>query len=1233
MLTPNLKSNWLNKMLWALFGLLMLSTIPIMGQDISVANATDKISDVALPTAVFTVWPEEGEPPLTVTLDASNSQGNILEYKWTTDNGQVAFGQNATLTFNSPGIYTITLTVTDNDGVTRVAQQEIWLGLPGDGGAELPGEPPIAHFTVSSNSGPAPLSITLDASDSFDPDGVITDYDWSISDGRTLTRRVVTLVFEKAGNYTISLVVTDEGGRSSRPAQQTVTVDKIQPLSQSQTISVANAHWKVLTNRSQIVSLSLSADNKTLWVGTSGGLEQRDAETRQLLNLLTSASGLPGNGIGTLLPDGKGGLWVATLDGLAYHNALGEWTTFNTENSGLPNDYIYALLLDGHGGLWIATWGAGLVHRSATGEWRVFNTDNSALPHNRLTTLHSDDNGGIWIGTWEGGLAHRNASGEWHLFNTENSGLPDNHINTLLSDNLGGIWIGTWGGGLAQYNATGEWHIFNMANSELPSNAVNTLLSDGQGGLWIGCNWKGLEGMIYPGGLAHRNAAGEWQIFNTDNSGLPDNGVNALLLDNKGGLWVGTSAFSGKEGLAYRTVTGDWDILKTDLSGLPSNEINTLIEDNNGGLWIGTAALDQGGGHLAHYTAANEWHLADNAPNPEIKTLLSDNNGGIWIGTWGSGIIHRNATGERVIFNTENSALPSNHITSLISDSQGGLWIGTSAFLTEGGLAHRDASGNWRIFKTNNSDLPDNNIYALLADDNQGIWIGTLHGLAHHSATGEWRVFNQDNSGLPDNQIKVLLSDNKKGILVGTHKGGLAHRTANGDWRIFNTDNSEMPHNEIKSLLSDDNDGLWIGTWGGGLVHYTANNEWIVFTTSNSSLPDDYINTLLSDGKGGLWIGSWGLAHLSFDQTLTGDLSGKRATLLIYPESRQGNIKHLTSEKIAGYAYQALSDRYYRHDDIYFLAYKPDIDVNGDYQSDTNVVVDAPITFFEKASGTTTRSLTSEDIRQAFNWAKAKGALNQPLLVTFIADGLSDGKLLLNPETQEALNATELATIIEDYQQTTENEVIVIIEASYAGTMISHLAPPNRPLTRIIITSTRADQPTLHSNVLGEDAFTKRYFKALRRGSNFWEAFHQVSSELLPQTPQIDDDNRGGRLAKQMCLNGCFSLRPEKTVYHDGETARITLPQLPAGKVAYVLIGFPDGQTMLNLKNKNDFTTYEETSLSAWQGSEALVIEWPITADLQRGEYRLYLLRVKTGVEPLSHPEFWELNVGSVTIE
>jgi len=71
---------------------------------------------------------------------------------------------------------------------------------------------------------------------------------------------------------------------------------------------------------------------------------------------------------------------------------------------------------------------------------------------------------------------------------------------------------------------------------------------------------------------------------------------------------------------------------------------------------------------------------------------------------------------------------------------------------------------------------------------------------------------------------------------------------------------------------------------------------------------------MLADGNGGLWTGGVGLAHLTFDQQLTGDLSGKRAAILIYPESRRGGRKHLSSDNIAGYVYQALSDRYYRNE-------------------------------------------------------------------------------------------------------------------------------------------------------------------------------------------------------------------------------------------------------------------------------------------------------------------------------
>ncbi len=64
----------------------------------------------------------------------------------------------------------------------------------------------------------------------------------------------------------------------------------------------------------------------------------------------------------------------------------------------------------------------------------------------------------------------------------------------------------------------------------------------------------------------------------------------------------------------------------------------------------------------------------------------------------------------------------------------------------------------------------------------------------------------------------------------------------------------------------------------------------------------------------------------------------------------------------------------------------------------------------------------------------------------------------------------------------------------------------------------------------------------------------------------------------------------------------------------------------------NYLMAFDGTRLSAWQDGE-VVVELPITSDLARGEYPLYLLRVKAGIEPLAHPEFWELNVGAMRIE
>ncbi|MEK8020850.1 MAG: hypothetical protein VSS75_028605 [Candidatus Parabeggiatoa sp.] len=110
-------------------------------------------------------------------------------------------------------------------------------------------------------------------------------------------------------------------------------------------------------------------------------------------------------------------------------------------------------------------------------------------------------------------------------------------------------------------------------------------------------------------------------------------------------------------------------------------------------------------------------------------------------------------------------------------------------------------------------------------------------------------------------------------------------------------------------------------------------------------------------------------------------------------------------------------------------------------------------------------------------------------------------------------------------------------------------------------------------------------------------------------------------------------LHTEQTVYQNGDTLRISLPNgLPRDKRSYIGIALPDGSAVLTLNELNAFKPFEGRILSPWQG-EDVVMALPVTANLPRGEYPLYLLRVKEGVEPLAHPEFWELNIGAVTIE
>jgi hypothetical protein len=290
-------------------------------------------------------------------------------------------------------------------------------------------------------------------------------------------------------------------------------------------------------------------------------------------------------------------------------------------------------------------------------------------------------------------------SQEWSVF------LAGKQIN-CLADEEGYIWIGTDGDGLVKLNkSTGEWIVYNSLNSSLPNDYILSIAIDKRRGKWIGTK----------GGIAKFDGV-NWVIYNTLNSGLQNNSINSLAIDSEGKIWIGTDGggvmvFDGVRWTSYTAFN----------SGLPENHIFTIAIDKQGNKWIGT---EWGG--LAKFNDVS-WtvYRASNSglPYDLVKTITIDEQGNKWIGTIG-GLVKFDGMNWK-IYNKSNSGLPSNSVNSIsVLNKQGKVLVGTS-----GGLAIFDGS-RWIVYNTSNSGLPSDNILAIVIDEQGNKWIGTSGGLA-----------------------------------------------------------------------------------------------------------------------------------------------------------------------------------------------------------------------------------------------------------------------------------------------------------------------------------------------------------------------------------------------------------------------------------------------------------------------------------------------------------------------
>lgn len=177
------------------------------------------------PTARFSYSPQTGAAPLTVNFDGSTSSdndGTITQYNWNFGDGLTGAGPQIQHVYQTQGTFTATLTVIDNDGKNNSTSHQLVV--------EPPNIPPTARFTANPSKGLYPLTVTLDASSSYDNDGEIIRYDWEVEDEEIPDGKTIQHTFTEEGLFKVTLIITDNRGASASTSTQINVLGILPPL-------------------------------------------------------------------------------------------------------------------------------------------------------------------------------------------------------------------------------------------------------------------------------------------------------------------------------------------------------------------------------------------------------------------------------------------------------------------------------------------------------------------------------------------------------------------------------------------------------------------------------------------------------------------------------------------------------------------------------------------------------------------------------------------------------------------------------------------------------------------------------------------------------------------------------------------------------------------------------------------------------------------------------------------
>ncbi|MES2163172.1 MAG: response regulator [Pseudomonadota bacterium] len=426
-------------------------------------------------------------------------------------------------------------------------------------------------------------------------------------------------------------------------------------------------------------------------------------------------------------------------------------------------------------------------------------------------------------------------------------GLPHPVGMALAQDGDGYIWVGTQAG-LARWDGyhMRSFHHDSAAVMSLPGDFIQALHVDVRGRLWVG---------TAAAGLAMFDQRREQ--FTRPVEELSKGQINAIASDARGNLWIGTSTGLKYYDTVERTLRR---YTHEEYPGLADNQVRSLLMDRAGTLWIGTGT---GLSRLKEGEAITQVAVngEDRAGWSDTVLSLGENSlGQIAFGTLksGVGLVDAGADQGRILAIPGVKEMQGNMVLAVIETTPGTWWASTYG----GGLVeYRNGKGHRILHQPAVAlSLSNDRTAALLRDRSGMIWVCTERGVdmfdPHNESVDS--VFGAE--GAPEAAVSSLMTDSQQQVWIALADQGIDIVRPDGARRAaLRPDpahpDTALPNRMVLSMTEAGPGDAWIGTQLGLYrTHGQAHSVRRVPLPQDSPYPR--IGTILRR-KGELWLGTF----------------------------------------------------------------------------------------------------------------------------------------------------------------------------------------------------------------------------------------------------------------------------------------------------------------------------------------------------------------------------------------